>query len=48
MFDRVPRFVRRFDELAARIGDAAQRYAAAVRDRSFPGEGELYLPTKKG
>jgi 3-methyl-2-oxobutanoate hydroxymethyltransferase len=44
MFDRVPRFVRRFDDLAARIGAAAAAYAGAVRDRSFPADAELYRP----
>jgi 3-methyl-2-oxobutanoate hydroxymethyltransferase len=42
MFDRVPRFVERFDDLAAHITAAATRYAGAVRDRSFPGEAQLY------
>lgn len=44
MFDRVPRFVKRFDDLAARIDATAKAYAAAVRDRSFPGPDNLYLP----
>jgi len=44
MFDRVPRFVRRFDGFAGRISAAAQKFAAAVQDRSFPGEDELYPP----
>lgn len=48
MFERVPRFVRRFDDLATRIGAAAAGYAAAVRDRSFPAEAELYRPARKG
>ncbi len=48
MFERVPRFVRRFDELAPRISAAAASYAAAVRDRSFPADAELYRPAKKG
>jgi 3-methyl-2-oxobutanoate hydroxymethyltransferase len=49
MFERVPRFVRRFDDLAGRVTEAAATYAAAVRDRSFPAEAELYLPkTPKG
>ncbi len=47
MFERVPRFVRRFDDLAARIDTAAASYAGAVRDRSFPGEAELYIPKAK-
>lgn len=44
MFERVPRFVRRFDDLAVRIDAAAAAYAAAVRDRSFPGDDQLYRP----
>jgi len=44
MFERTPRFVRRFDDFAGRIGAAAEAYAGAVRDRSFPGEAELYAP----
>jgi 3-methyl-2-oxobutanoate hydroxymethyltransferase len=44
MFERVPRFVRRFDDLAGRIGAAAAAYADAVRARTFPGEAEIYRP----
>ena len=44
MFERVPRFVKRFDDLGARIGEAAGRYAADVRARSFPGPEQLYAP----
>ena len=43
-FERTPRFVKRFDDLAARIGDAAARYAIEVRARTFPGEEQVYLP----
>jgi 3-methyl-2-oxobutanoate hydroxymethyltransferase len=46
MFERTPRFVKRYDDLAARIGDAAASYAAEVRSRAFPGEDQLYR-TKK-
>ena len=42
MFERTARFVRRFDDFAARIDTAAAAYAEAVRDRSFPGDAELY------
>lgn len=45
MFERVPRFVRRFDSLAGRIDAAAAAYAEAVRSRTFPGEAELYGTT---
>ncbi len=43
MFERVPRFVERFDDLAVRIDSAAAEYAAAVRTRRFPTEKQLYL-----
>lgn len=43
MFERVPRFVERFDDLAVRIDSAAATYAAAVRERRFPTEKQLYL-----
>ena len=44
LFERTPRFVKRFDDLAGRISAAAEAYAAAVRDRSFPGEEQTYQP----
>ena len=42
MFERVPRFVKRYDDLAARISAAAEAYAAEVRARTFPGEEQTY------
>ena len=42
MFERVPRFVKRYDDLAARISAAAQAYASEVRARTFPGEEQTY------
>lgn len=39
---RVPRFVRKFGDLGPRADQAIAAYAAAVRDRSFPAEAELY------
>jgi 3-methyl-2-oxobutanoate hydroxymethyltransferase len=42
MFERVPRFVKRFDDLAARIDATARTYAEAVRSRSFPEPDNLY------
>jgi 3-methyl-2-oxobutanoate hydroxymethyltransferase len=43
MFERVPRFVERFDDLAVRIDTAAATFAKAVRERRFPTEKQLYL-----
>ena len=44
MFDRVPRFVRRYEEIAETISGAAERYAADVRARTFPGIEQTYQP----
>jgi len=44
MFERTPRFVKRYDDLASRIGDAAAAYAAEVRSRSFPTADQTYKP----
>ena len=42
LFERTPRFVKRFDDLAGRIGAAAAAYAADVRSRAFPTEEQIY------
>jgi 3-methyl-2-oxobutanoate hydroxymethyltransferase len=42
MFERVPRFVEKFDNLAERIDATAKRFADAVRAREFPAEKNLY------
>jgi len=42
MFERTPKFVKRYEDLAARIGNAVETYAAEVRGRVFPGEEQLY------
>jgi 3-methyl-2-oxobutanoate hydroxymethyltransferase len=42
MFERTPRFVKRYDDLAARIGEAARTYADEVRSRSFPTAEQTY------
>ncbi|MGK2909001.1 MAG: 3-methyl-2-oxobutanoate hydroxymethyltransferase [Sphingobium sp.] len=46
MFDRVPRFVKRYEGLADTISEAAARYASDVRDRSFPTDEQVYRPKK--
>ena len=44
MFERTPRFVKRYDDLAARIGEAARTYAEEVRARRFPTADQTYRP----
>ena len=44
LFERTPRFVKRYDDLAARISSAAQTYAGEVRSRSFPTADQTYRP----
>ena len=42
MFERVPRFVKRYEALAETISAAVATYAAEVRMRTFPGEEQTY------
>ena len=42
MFDRTPKFVRRFAHLRETIDAAIADYASAVRERAFPSEAEVY------
>jgi 3-methyl-2-oxobutanoate hydroxymethyltransferase len=42
LFERTPRFVKRYDDIAARISATAAAYAAEVRARTFPGDDQLY------
>jgi len=44
MFERVPRFVKRYEEIAETISGAAARYAEEVRARTFPGIEQTYQP----
>jgi 3-methyl-2-oxobutanoate hydroxymethyltransferase len=44
LFERTPRFVKKFGDLAGEISTAAGAYAADVRSRAFPGEGQIYRP----
>ena len=44
LFERTPRFVKRYDDLASRIGEAARNYADEVRARSFPTPDQTYRP----
>ena len=44
MFERVPRFVKRYEAIAETISGAAQRYAEEVRARTFPTVDQTYQP----
>ncbi|MEJ7777334.1 MAG: 3-methyl-2-oxobutanoate hydroxymethyltransferase [Sphingomicrobium sp.] len=47
VFERTPRFVKRYDDLAARISSAAASYAEDVRSRAFPTADQTYRPKKE-
>jgi 3-methyl-2-oxobutanoate hydroxymethyltransferase len=44
MFERVPRFVKRYGDIASTISEAVAAYAAEVRARAFPGPDQTYQP----
>jgi 3-methyl-2-oxobutanoate hydroxymethyltransferase len=44
MFERVPRFVKRYEDIAGIIEKTVVTYAEEVRNRSFPGEEQTYQP----
>ncbi|KQX21614.1 MULTISPECIES: 3-methyl-2-oxobutanoate hydroxymethyltransferase [unclassified Sphingomonas] len=44
MFDRVPRFVKKYEQLSGRIDAAVADYAADVRARAFPTVDQTYQP----
>jgi 3-methyl-2-oxobutanoate hydroxymethyltransferase len=44
LFERTPRFVKRYDDLATRIGEAAVQYRKEVRSRAFPTVEQTYRP----
>ena len=44
MFERVPRFVKRYENLAEVVSRAAESYAAEVRARAFPSADHTYQP----
>ena len=44
LFERVPRFVKRYEDIASTISAAAEKYAKDVRSRAFPGPDQTYQP----
>jgi len=46
LFERTPRFVKRYEDFAGRIDAAVSAYAGEVRSRAFPDEGQIYRSKK--
>jgi 3-methyl-2-oxobutanoate hydroxymethyltransferase len=44
LFERTPRFVKRYANMASEIGEAVGRYADEVRSRAFPTDEQTYRP----
>ena len=44
LFDRTPKFVKRFGNMAANVAQSVKEYAQDVRSRDFPGVEQIYLP----
>ncbi|MEO1045412.1 MAG: 3-methyl-2-oxobutanoate hydroxymethyltransferase [Pseudomonadota bacterium] len=44
LFERTPRFVKRYGNLAETVEETVKAYAAEVSDRSFPTEAQTYQP----
>lgn len=47
LFERSPRFVRRYGDLRGLVSSAVERYAADVAARRFPGSGETYFAGRR-
>ncbi|TNE39714.1 MAG: 3-methyl-2-oxobutanoate hydroxymethyltransferase [Sphingomonadales bacterium] len=46
LFERTPRFVKRYADMSGLVSEAVTRYAEEVRGRRFPGVEQVYLPKK--
>ncbi len=44
LFERTPRFVKRYGDMAGFVAERAGHYAAEVRARTFPAAEHLYAP----
>ena len=42
LFDRVPKFVKKFGTMSQHVEESVKQYAEQVRERSFPGPEQLY------
>ena len=44
LFERTPRFVKRYGDLAGYVAERVASYAEEVRTRAFPGADQVYAP----
>ena len=44
LFDRTPKFVKRFGNMSTQVAKSVADYAQDVRSRAFPGPEQIYLP----
>lgn len=44
LFERTPKFVKKYAGMSSFVAEAVEQYAKDVRNRSFPGADQLYLP----
>ncbi len=44
LFERTPKFVKRYGAMQGLVEESVRQYAEQVRDRSFPGPEQLYQP----
>jgi 3-methyl-2-oxobutanoate hydroxymethyltransferase len=44
LFERTPKFVKRYGNMARAVSDAVSEYASETRARTFPSNDQLYLP----
>jgi 3-methyl-2-oxobutanoate hydroxymethyltransferase len=44
LFERTPKFVKRFGAMQGLVEESVRQYAEQVRDRTFPGAEQLYQP----
>lgn len=46
LFERTPKFVKRYGDMASTVSEAVIRYAQETRERQFPGPDQLYQPVE--
>jgi 3-methyl-2-oxobutanoate hydroxymethyltransferase len=46
LFERTPKFVKRYGTMASHVSESVAQYASEVRDRSFPGVDQTYQPAE--